>query len=161
MKLAHSSHHTSASGALAASTAGASNPLGATITADGVNFSVFSKHATGIDLLLFDRVDDARPARVVHLDPAAHRSYHYWHVFVPGLKAGQVYGFRAHGPSDPSKGHRVHSGHVLLDPHGRAVVVPVGYNRTAAHDRGDNAGTAMQSVVVHPSADDRGSDTPL
>src|SRR5258705_7950087 len=161
MKLAHSSHHSSASSALAASTAGASNPLGATITADGVNFSVFSKHATGIDLLLFDRVDDARPARVVHLDPAAHRSYHYWHVFVPGLKAGQVYGFRAHGPSDPSKGHRFDPGKVLLDPYGRAVVVPGGYNRTAAHDRGDNAGTAMKSVVVDPSAYDWEGDRPL
>src|SRR5258706_14981829 len=110
MKLAHSSHHTSASGALAASTAGASNPLGATITADGVNFSVFSKHATRIDLLLFDRVDDARPARVVHLDPAAHRSYHYWHLFVPRLQAGQVYGFPAPRPAAPSKGPPVDPG---------------------------------------------------
>jgi glycogen operon protein len=161
MKLAPSSQLTSTSGALAARTAGASNPLGATIAADGVNFSVFSKHATGMDLLLFDHVDDARPARVVHLDPVANRSYHYWHVFVPGLRAGQVYGFRAHGPSDPSKGHRFDSGKVLLDPYGRAVVVPGGYNRTAAHDRGDNAGTAMKSVVVDPSAYDWEGDRPL
>ena len=50
----------------------------------GVNFSVFSRHATGVELLLFDAVDDAKPARVVRLDPSTNRTYHYWHVFVPG-----------------------------------------------------------------------------
>jgi isoamylase len=163
MNLAPSSQLTSAPGApaLALGTPRASSPLGATTTADGVNFSVFSKHATGIDLLLFDRVDDGKPARVVRLDPAANRSYHYWHVFVPGLTPGQLYGFRVHGPFEPSRGHRFDSGKVLLDPYGRAVVVPCGYNRTAAHDKGDNAATAMKSVVVNPSAYDWEGDRPL
>jgi glycogen operon protein len=58
----------------------------------GVNFSVFSKYATGIELLLFDRVDDAEAARVIRIDPAANRTYHYWHVFGPGVTAGQVCG---------------------------------------------------------------------
>ena len=107
---------------------GAAAPLGATVTGDGVNFSVFSKHATGIDLLLFDHVDDAKPTRVIDVSPVANRTYHYWHVFVAGLKAGQIYGFRAHGPFDPAKGNRFDSGKVLLDPYGRGVVVPNGYN---------------------------------
>jgi glycogen operon protein len=77
------------------------------------------------------------------------------------LKAGQIYGFRVHGPFDPSKGCRFDSGKVLLDPYGRAVVVPSGYNRTAAHEKGDNAGTAMKSVVVDPTAYDWGGDRPL
>src|SRR5215475_3449241 len=147
--------------ALAARRVGASAPLGATITADGVNFSVFSKRATGIDLLLFDDVDAAKPTRVMHLDAVTNRTYHYWHIFVPGLNAGQIYGFRAHGPFEPSKGSRFDSGKVLLDPYGRAVVVPTGYNRTAAHDKGDDAGTAMKSVVVDPSAYDWEGDHPL
>ena len=63
-------------------------PLGATVSPTGVNFSIFSKHATGLELLLFDRDDDARPARVIPIDPATNRQYHYWHVFVPGLRAG-------------------------------------------------------------------------
>src|SRR5215813_8107432 len=148
-------------GTLTAEPVGASAPLGATITANGVNFSVFSKHATGIDLLFFDHVDDAKATRVVHLDPVANHSYHYWHVFVPGLRAGQIYGFRAHGPFDPAKGHRFDSGKVLLDPYGRAVVVPSGYNRTAAHEKGDNAVAAMKSVVVDNRAYDWEGDRPL
>ena len=141
--------------------AGTSMPLGATVRAEGVNFSVFSKHATGIDLLLFDHVDAAKPVRVVQLDPVANRTYHYWHVFVPGLKAGQIYGFRVHGPFDPAQGLRFDSGKVLLDPYGRAVLVPTGYNRTAAHEKGDNAGAAMKSVVVDPSTYDWKGDQPL
>ena len=57
-------------------------------------------------MLLFDRADDAKPSRVVELDPAVHRTYHYWHAFVPGVKAGQLYGYRLHGPSNPGRGVR-------------------------------------------------------
>src|SRR5262245_59987451 len=64
---------------------GASFPLGATLRDGGANFSVFSRTAGGIELLLFDRNDDARPARVIAIDPVEGRSYHYWHVFVPGV----------------------------------------------------------------------------
>ncbi len=76
---------------------GKSFPLGATCRADGVNFSVYSKNAAAVKLLLFDRADDARPSRSVPLDPAKNRSYYYWHVFVPGLRAGQIYGYRVSG----------------------------------------------------------------
>ena len=82
---------------------GASFPLGATICQGGVNFSVFSKHATGVQLLFFDRVDAATPTRVVDLDPRTQRSYHYWHAFVPGITAGQFYGYRVDGPFDPEQ----------------------------------------------------------
>jgi len=141
--------------------AGASAPLGASVTADGVNFSVFSKRATGIDLLLFEHVDDEKPASVIHVHPASNRTYHYWHVFVPALKAGQIYGYRVYGPFEPSKGFRFDATKVLLDPYGRAVVVPTRYNRAAAHEKGDNAATAMKSVVVDPSLYDWESDRPL
>jgi isoamylase len=141
--------------------AGVSAPLGAMVTADGVNFSVFSKHATGIDLLLFDHADDLTPARVTRLDPVANHTYHYWHVFVPGLKAGQIYAYRVHGPFEPSKGYRFDSNKVLLDPYGRAVVVPTRYNRAAAQDKGDNAATAMKSVVVDTTSYDWEGDRPL
>ena len=76
---------------------GKSFPLGATRRGDGVNFSVYSKHATGLDLLLFDDVDDHSPRRVIRLDPQVHRSGDYWHAHVPGLDAGQLYGFAADG----------------------------------------------------------------
>ena len=141
--------------------AGTSMPLGATFTVEGVNFSVFSKRATGIDLLFFDHVDDPTAARIIRLNPVDHRTYHYWHVCVPELKPGQIYGYRVHGPSDPSKGFRFDSGKVLLDPYGRGVVVPSEYNRAAAYDRGDNAATAMKSVLVDPGKYDWEGDRPL
>jgi isoamylase len=69
---------------------GTSAPLGASVRPDGVNFSVFSKDATLLELLLFDVADAAEPSRTIPLDPKAHRSYHYWHAFVPGLQPGQL-----------------------------------------------------------------------
>ncbi len=140
---------------------GASAPLGARFSPGGVNFSVFSRRAGEVDLLLFDRVDDAKPARVLRLDPAANRTYHYWHLSVPGIRPGQLYGFRVHGPFDPSNGDRFDSTKVLLDPYGRGVAVPAGYNRAAAHQKGDNAATAMKSVVVDTAAYDWEGDRPL
>jgi isoamylase len=140
---------------------GQSSPLGATITNDGVNFSLFSRSATGVDLLFFDREDDAQPERVIWIDPATNRSYHYWHVFVPGVKARQIYGYRIQGPYDPSIGMRFDSAKVLLDPYGRCVVVPKKFSREAASKAGDNAPTAMKSVVVDSSKYDWEGDEPL
>jgi glycogen operon protein len=140
---------------------GSSSPLGATVAPKGVNFSIFSKNATGVELLLFDDTNDARPARAIRIDPATNRTYHYWHVFVPGVKAGQIYGYRVEGPSDFTMGMRFDPAKVLLDPYGRSVVVPENYSRDAARREGDNAATAMKSVVVDPLAYDWEGDAPL
>jgi isoamylase len=142
-------------------TAGSSSPLGATWAHDGVNFSLFSRHATGVALLLFEGVDDPRPSRVVQLDPIANRTYFYWHAFVPGVRPGQLYGYRVEGPFDPGTGMRFDPTKILLDPYGRGVVVPPGYRREAARREGDNAGTAMKSVVVNCGAYDWEGDAPL
>jgi len=142
-------------------TPGRSSPLGATIVTGGVNFSVFSRNAAAIELLLFEQEDDAQPARVIPLDPATSRSYHYWHAFVPGLQPGQLYGYRAHGQFDPASGVRFDPSKVLLDPYGRGVVVPGDYSREAARRPGDNCVTAMKSAVVDPSTYDWEGDTPL
>jgi glycogen operon protein len=140
---------------------GRSAPLGATVTRGGVNFSLYSRDAAGIELLFFDEKDDARPARVIGLDPSINRTYHYWHVFVPGTHAGQLYGYRVHGPFDPCKGMRFDAAKVLLDPYGRGVAVPGDYSRKAAQEKGDNASPAMKSVVVDSSLYDWEGDTPL
>jgi len=140
---------------------GGSSPLGATPSPDGVNFSVFSRHATGVELLLFDGVDDTKAASVVRLDPSANRTYHYWHVFVPNVRPGQLYGYRVEGPFDPSSGMRFDPTKVLLDPYGRGVMVPSAYDRAAARRPGDNTGTALKSVVVDVSAYDWEGDAPL
>jgi isoamylase len=140
---------------------GRSSPLGATPSLEGANFCVYSKHATGIELLLFNRVDDARPARVIPIDPLTNRTYHYWHVFVSGVKAGQIYGYRVHGGFDPPSGMRFDLTKVLLDPYGRGAVVPKNYSRDAARLKGDNAASAIKSVVTDPRAYDWEGDAPL
>jgi glycogen operon protein len=123
-------------------------PLGPTVYEDGVNFSVFSKSAALVELVLFEHVDDAVPACVIRLDPGRDRTYHYWHVFIPGLVPGQIYGYRVHGPFEPDRGLRFDPGKVLLDPYGKVVAVPDGYSRKAASEPGDNAASAMKSVVA-------------
>ena len=140
---------------------GQSCPLGATPSPDGVNFSVFSKSCEAIELLLFDKVDDPRPADVIRLDPRQNKTYHYWHIFVGGLKPGQIYGYRALGPFKPDKGLRFDSDKVLLDPYGRSVAVPASYSRAAACRRGDNTAFAMKSVVADLGAYDWEGDAPL
>ena len=114
-----------------------------------------------MDLLFFDREDDTRPARVVHLDSTTNRTYHYWHAFVPGVEPGQIYGYRVEGPFDPARGMRFDHTKVLLDPYGRGVVVPKNCSRRAAEGKGDNVETAMKSVVVDSHRYDWGGDAPL
>jgi isoamylase len=140
---------------------GQSSPLGATVFPGGVNFSVYSRSAYGLELVLFDREDDMQPARVVTIDPAENRTYYYWHVFVEGVKPGQLYGYRVQGPFDPAGGMRFDPAKILLDPYGRGVVVPRNYSRDAARLEGDNAATAMKSVVFDLRAYDWEGDTPL
>jgi pullulanase/glycogen debranching enzyme len=142
-------------------TEGRSSPLGATLCLGGANFSVYSKPATAIELLLFDGGNDTRPARVIRIDRSTNRSYHYWHVFVPGVKAGQIYGYRAEGPYDPANGMRFDPAKVLLDPYGRGTVVPKNYSREAGRKGGDNCASAMKNVVVDSHAYDWEGDTPL
>jgi glycogen operon protein len=142
-------------------TPGRSSPLGATIVDGGFNFSVFSRNAAAIELLFFDREDDPRPSRVIPMDPATNRSYHYWHAFVPGTVPGQIYGYRARGQFDLAKGVRFDASKVLLDPYGRGVAVPRDYSREAARRPGDTYATAMKSVAVDPSKYDWEGDTPL
>jgi isoamylase len=140
---------------------GKSYPLGATITPAGVNFSVHSKSCSAMELLLFDHVDDGKPARVIKLDPSCHRTFHYWHVEVVGIGAGQVYAFRADGPYMPEHGLRFDGKKVLLDPYGRAVSVPDAFDRDAGACPGDNAAFAMKSVVADLSSYDWEGDMPL
>ena len=141
---------------------GASAPLGATVYPGGVNFSVFSKNAT-IDRAVVVRWRECRTAGKGHPSRFAsgHRTYHYWHVFVPGLKPGQIYGYRAQGPFAPERGFRFDGEKVLLDPYGLAVAVPEAYNRLAGSLPGDNAAVAMKSVVADPGRYDWEGDRPL
>jgi isoamylase len=138
---------------------GKSFPLGAILAHGGANFSVYAKHSTGAQLLLFD-IDAPEPARVIDLDPRANRTYHYWHVFVPGVTAGQIYGYRIAGPFDPERGLRFDPSKVLLDPYGKGIARPAKRSREAARHPGNNAATALKSVVVDPTTYDWEGDEP-
>ena len=154
-------HRRALQGASVTVSPGRSFPLGATIVEGGVNFCVYSGRANQLELLLFDGATDAQPAQIIRLDARTHRTYHYWHAFVPDLRPGQVYAYRAVGPFDPARGLRFDPAKVLLDPYARAVVVPDAYDRGAASRPGENTAVAMRSVVVDPSAYDWEGDAPL
>lgn len=135
--------------------------MGCRPLAGGTGFSVYSRAARQIDLLLYDHVDDARPAQVIELDPPAHRTWHYWHAFVRGVEPGQLYAYRAHGDFDPARGLRFDPAKVLLDPYGRAIAIPTDWQRAAAHAPGRNDDKACKSVVCNDHDYDWQGDMPL
>ncbi len=143
------------------STAGRSFPLGATVYPDGVNCCLFSKSSEYVELLLFDDPEADKPRETIRLDPLVNKTFYYWHIFVPGLEPGQLYGFRAHGPHAPAIGHLFDVNKVLVDPYAREVYVPKKFSREAAILPGDNCASAIKSVVVDSEAYDWGDDTHL
>lgn len=128
-------------------TVGQSFPIGATLSKEGVNFCLFSKNAHRVDLLLFDHVEASTPAQVITLDAKKNKTYHYWHVMVSGLKAGQLYAYRISGPYDISRGHRFDPDHVLLDPYANAVAIPKGKETSSKAKSGKIITAPMKSVV--------------
>ncbi len=137
-------------------------PLGATLTDDGAHFALHSRNATGVELCLFDEEDGAETARV----PMERGPDFTYVAQVRGVRAGQLYGFRVHGPFDPARGHRFDPSKVLLDPYARAVANDPRWSRElysydvlaedlerapARHD--DGARAAPKGVLVDPRFD--------
>ena len=121
--------------------------LGATLKSEGVNFCVFSPQATSVELLLFKDAKDENPI-VIDLDPNENKSYNYWHVFVPGLKENQLYGYRLNGKYDPDRGLFFDSSKVLVDPYAKAIVGD--YDRETASVFGkSNLKKCLKSAVIN------------
>jgi len=145
---------------------GAPAPLGATWDGEGVNFALFSAHATAIELCLFDDAD-VETARV----PLVERDQGVWHAYLPDARPGQRYGYRVHGPYDPARGHRFNPAKLLVDPYARALSTPgpfgpalYGYDPADPHDElhpstADSAAAAPKSLVIE-SAFTWGDDRP-
>lgn len=137
-------------------------PLGATWDGHGVNFAVFSRHATRVDLCLFDNPKDEMHA---HRVPLPGHTDDLWHGYVPGVAPGQLYGFRASGPDEPHCGHRFNPRKLLLDPYAKAVgrdlewhdalygYYLVGDGPDLVSDPCDSAPFAPLGIVVDPSFD--------
>ena len=140
-------------------------PLGATWDGTGVNFAIWSEHATAIELCLFDVEEPGREKERIRL---RERTDQVWHARVAGLAPGALYGYRAHGPYMPREGHRFNPAKLLLDPYARAISGSVTWHDALVGGRGpadvepdgrDSAPYTARSVVVD-SAFDWGDDRP-
>ena len=99
-------------------------PLGATWLGNGVNFAIFSENATSVDLCLFDNID--APQENIRI-PMTEQTDQVWHVFLPDVRPGQLYGFRVYGPYDPERGMRFNSSKLLIDPYAKAIAGQVNW----------------------------------
>ncbi|MCU0368022.1 MAG: glycogen debranching protein GlgX [Cyclobacteriaceae bacterium] len=131
------------------STSGNPFPLGSSLHADGVNFCLFSRNCHQVELLLFNKAEDIIPKQVIRLDPQLNHTYNYWHVFVPGIKAGQLYGYRVHGPNEPHMGHRFDPNKVLLDPYAHGVAMPATFKRKSTSLDQKSETASIKSVVTN------------
>ncbi|MFN8635324.1 MAG: glycogen debranching protein GlgX [Chloroflexota bacterium] len=141
--------------------AGSAHPLGATVDKMGVNFSVFSEHADNVELLIFDDHDSVEPTQVIDLSHHMHRTFHFWHCYVRGLKAGTHYAYRVSGPWDPSgRGHRFNRNKVLVDPYAKGITTTL-WDRGAACTPDDNLAQSMRGAVIDLNDYDWQGDRPL
>ena len=141
-------------------TSGKAHPLGATPADGGVNFSIYSEKATEIQLLIFDEHHDLEPKYVIDFDPVENRSFHFWHIFVEGIKPGMHYAYRIDGPHDLSQGFRYNKNKVLLDPYSKGNNNHL-WDRVAACSPDDNLHQSMRSVIIdHSDYDWEGDESP-
>jgi len=145
---------------------GRSYPLGATWDGAGVNFTLFSEHASAVELCLFEGVDGARETRI----PFTEQTDQVWHMYLPEIRPGQRYGYRVHGPFDPANGHRFNPAKLLRDPYAKAVDGAIRWcdalfayqvrsgDADLSRDEQDSAPWVPKSVVIEPAftwGDDR------
>lgn len=125
-------------------------PPGATVNKDGVNFCIFSQHATQVELLLYAAADSSAPLQIILLDPEHNRSFFFWHVFVVGLPVGTHYTWRMDGPSDTAaSGRRFYPDKELLDPWAHAVSDAL-WDRRRACGAQDGTPHGLRAIVVEP-----------
>jgi isoamylase len=152
---------------------GAPYPLGASWDGEGVNFALFSEHAQAVRLELFDDPRSGAPSTVI---PLTETTDQVWHVYLPDVRPGALYGYRVDGPYDPDAGHRFNPNKLLIDPYAKAVSGPIDWSDDLfgytvgdpagdlSFDTRDSASALPKSVVVDPSftwQDDRPPRTPL
>ena len=147
-------------------------PLGATWDGEGVNFSLFSEHAEGVQLLLFDEETSGTASTTISLNE---RTDNIWHAYLPDVRPAALYGYRVLGPYEPQRGHRFNPNKLLIDPYAKAVSGPIRWSddlygyivgdsaEDLSFDSRDSAGAMPKSVVVDPAftwQDDRAPNTP-
>jgi isoamylase len=151
---------------------GRSYPVGATWDGEGVNFALFSENATAVELCLFDQPGQDVETHRIGIEE---RTDQIWHMYLPEVRPGQLYGYRVHGPYEPAAGHRFNPAKLLIDPYAKAVSGRIewsdamfGYRREdpeadLSKDDRNNAGNMPKSVVIEQAfswGDDRPPRTP-
>lgn len=139
---------------------GAAHPLGVTVDPGGVNFSIFSEHASHVELVLFDRHDAPEPVQVVPLVPRSHRTFHFWHCYVHDLKPGMHYAYRMNGPNEPASGHFFDPEKMLLDPYAQGISKEL-WQRVSACRPGDNLRMSLRCSIIDSGEYDWEGDQPL
>src|SRR3984893_11531329 len=135
-------------------------PLGATWDGEGVNFTLFSAHATKVELCLFDRSGNREEARIA----LPEYPDEVWHTYLPDARPNLLYGYRVHGPYDPANGHRFNPNKLLLDPYACAHAGSLTWNPAVfgykmesgddlTFDERDSAPFMPKCVVVDPDFD--------
>ena len=119
-----------------------------------MNFVLFSRHATGVRLEFYQNSDDSSPSRIIDFDPVRHRTGDVWHVWVRGIPAGQLYGYRVEGPYQPEQGHRFNPHKLLLDPYARAIAGVENWDFLAARGYDSSSSLTDSSISM---VDDAGS----
>ena len=144
-------------------------PLGATWDGNGVNFALYADNATGVELCLFDSNDSGQETAKIEV---TERTHQIWHVYLPDLKPGQLYGYRVHGPYDPQNGHRFNAFKLLIDPYAKAIAGTIGWHDSLfgyilgapeadlTFNRTDSAPYVPKSVVIDPNFDWDGDKPP-
>ena len=139
---------------------GSPYPLGATWDGAGVNFSLFSENATAVDLCLFSGTDGANEVARI---PVREKTGHVWHIYLPEVRPGQLYGYRVHGPYEPSQGHRFNPAKLMIDPYAKAIAGTIKWSDalfgyTIGHpdtdlflDPRDSAEGLPKCVVIDPA----------
>jgi glycogen operon protein len=151
---------------------GSPHPLGATWDGEGVNFAIFSEHATSVELCLFDTPESTEPSAQVSMAAATDR---VWHAYLPDVRPGALYGYRIDGPYKPEEGHRFNPAKLLIDPYAKAVSGTIRWSDELfgytigdpavdlSQDQRDSAGAMPKCVVADPAftwGDDRAPNTP-
>lgn len=144
-------------------------PLGATWDGEGTNFSVYSENATAVELCLFNSIqDETETIRVKMLE----RTGNIWHIYIPGIKPGQLYGFRVHGKYEPQNGHRFNPNKLLIDPNTKAIAGTIDWHDSLfgyeigseeedlSFSTQDSAPFMPKCVVIDPSFDWEGDKPP-
>ncbi|WP_295711750.1 glycogen debranching protein GlgX [Mucilaginibacter sp.] len=148
---------------------GKSFPLGATWDGKGVNFTLYSENATGVELCLFNAPNDEIESERIQI---TEYSELIWHVYIPGLKPGQLYGYRVSGPYEPENGHRFNPNKLLLDPYAKAISGTINWDDSLfgyqigspdedlSFSETDNAAFVPKSVVIDHNFDWEGDKPP-